>query len=258
MSADHGRYIWYELITTDVEAAKRFYGEVMGWTAEDMPGPDMTYTVVSADGDQVGGLMDIPPMAKERGAPPSWSGYVCVDDCDGAAKKIESLGGAVIVPPTDIPGIGRFAVVADPHGAVFEVMKPLPADPPRPRAAQGTPGHVGWHELHAGDLEADFAFYAEMFGWKKDDALDMGPVGSYQLWSNQDGQIGGMMTKMAAIPHPFWLYYVQVGDIDAAVGRITGAGGQVLMGPDEVPGGMWIVQAKDPQGAMFAVVGSRG
>ena len=97
------------------------------------------------------GLMLIPPEATAMGAPPHWSGYVCVDDCDAAAEKIKGLGGSVIRPPADIPGIGRFAVVTDPHGAVFEIMKPLPADPPRPRAPQGTLGHASWHELYAAD-----------------------------------------------------------------------------------------------------------
>jgi predicted enzyme related to lactoylglutathione lyase len=258
MSDDHGRFIWYELITTDREAAKRFYGEVVGWTYDDMTSGDMTYSVAQADGNGVGGIMLIPPEAKAMGAPPHWSGYVCVDDCDAAADKIKSLGGSVIRPPSDIPGIGRFAVVADPHGAVFEIMKPAPMETQRPNPPQGTEGHASWHELYAGELEPAFAFYAEMFGWKKDEAMDMGPMGTYQLFSNQDGQIGGMMKKPEQVPRPSWLYYFQVGDIDAAVGRVTQAGGQVVNGPMEVPGGAWIIQGVDPLGAMFALVGRRG
>lgn len=258
MSDDHGRFIWYELITTDPKAAQSFYGDVVGWTFEEMPGDGFTYTVASADGNGVAGLMLIPPEAKAMGAPPHWSGYVCVDDCDAAAEKIKGLGGTVIRPPSDIPGIGRFAVVTDPHGAVFEIMKPIPPSDARPDLPQGTEGHTSWHELYAGDVGPAFAFYAEMFGWKKDEAMDMGPMGTYQLFSNQDGQIGGMMKKPDQIPRPGWLYYTQVGDIDAAAARVTAAGGQVVNGPMEVPGGLWIIQGVDPQRAMFALVGKRG
>ena len=258
MSDDHGRFIWYELITTDPTAAKSFYGDVVGWTFTDMPGDGFTYTVASANGNGLAGLMLIPPEAKAMGAPPHWSGYVCVDDCDAAAEKIKGLGGSVIRPPADIPGIGRFAVVTDPHGAVFEIMKPVPPSEARPDVPQGTEGHTSWHELYAGELDPAFAFYSEMFGWKKDDAMDMGPMGTYLLFSNQDGQIGGMMKKPDQIPRPGWLYYTQVGDIDAAAARVKSAGGQVVNGPMEVPGGSWIVQGVDPQRAMFALVGTKG
>ena len=259
MSDDHGRFIWYELITTDPKAAQDFYGAVVGWTFEDMPGGGgMTYTVASADGNGVGGLMLIPPEAKAMGAPPHWSGYVCVDDCDAAADKIKGLGGAVIRAPDDIPGIGRFAVVADPHGAVFEIMKPAPMETQRPKPPQGTEGHTSWHELYAGDVDQALAFYSAMFGWRKDAVHDMGPMGPYVLFANQDGQIGGMMKKPDQIPRPGWLYYTQVGDIDAAAERVKRAGGQVVNGPMEVPGGAWIVQGVDPQRAMFALVGRKG
>jgi predicted enzyme related to lactoylglutathione lyase len=258
MSKDHGRFIWHELLTSDPKAAQAFYGDVVGWTFQDMPGDGFTYTVANAGGNGVGGLMLIPPEAKAMGVPPNWSGYICVDDCDAAAEKITRLGGSIIRPPADIPGIGRFAVVADPHGAAFEIMTPLPMDPPRPKTPQGTEGHVSWNELYAGDLDKAFAFYVEMFGWKKDEAMEMGPMGTYLLFSNQDGQIGGMMKKPDQVPRPGWLYYVQVGDIDAAVGRVTAGGGKVVNGPMEVPGGAWIIQGVDPQGAMFALVGRRG
>jgi len=257
MSDFHGRFIWYELITTDTAGAKAFYDDVVGWTSQDMPMPDGLYTVLQADGNGVGGVMQIPPDAKAKGTPPNWTGYIAVDDTDAAAAKVKTLGGSIMRPPQDIPGIGRFAVVADPTGAVFAIMKPLPMDPPRPQVSRGALGHCSWHELYAGDLEKAFPFYGEMFGWKKDDAMDMGPAGKYQLFSNQDGQIGGMMTKPPDFPAPAWLYYFQVGDIDAAKTRVEADRGKVTNGPMEVPGGDWIVQAQDPQGAMFAVVGKK-
>lgn len=257
MSEDQGRFIWYELLTTDPEAAKRFYGEVVGWTYDDMSMGDMTYSVAKADGNGVGGIMPIPPEAKAMGVPPNWSGYICVDDCDGAAEKIKTLGGSVMRAPQDIPGIGRFAVVADPAGAVFQIMQPAPMDAPRPKAPQGTEGHASWHELYAGDVDQAVAFYGEMFGWRKDAVHDMGPMGAYVLFANQDGQIGGMMKKPEQVARPGWLYYFQVGDIDSAASRATGAGGKIVNGPMEVPGGSWIIQGVDPQGAMFALVGAK-
>lgn len=258
MSDDHGRFIWYELITTDPKAAQSFYGDVVGWTFTDMPGDGFTYTVANANGNGVAGLMLIPPEAKAMGAPPHWSGYVCVDDCDAAAEKLKGLGGSVIRPPSDIPGVGRFAVVSDPHGAVFEIMKPIPPAQEPPKVPPGTLGHTSWRELYAGDVDQALAFYGEMFGWRKDGVHPMGPMGDYVLFANQDGQVGGMMKKPDQIPRPGWLYYTQVGDIDAAVERVKAGGGQVVNGPMEVPGGDWIIQGVDPQRAMFALVGKRG
>src|SRR5690606_37898308 len=201
----HGRFIWYELITTDLDAASRFYEDVVGWTHDDMTGEGMTYRVLSGEGGEMGGMLVIPPEAAAQGAPPSWSGYICVDDCDAAADKIERLGGRVMRAPQDIPGIGRFAVVADPQGAVFAIMKPFPMETERPDIPQGMLGHTSWHELYTSDLESGLAFYSEMFGWKKEDTMDMGEMGPYVLFANQDGNIGGMMRKPAELPGSAWL-----------------------------------------------------
>ena len=124
--------------------------------------------------------------------------------------------------------------------------------PPPPPA--GAPGHIGWHELHGGDPESAFAFYSGLFGWTKNDAMDMGPMGKYQIFTIKDQQMGGMMKKMAQEPVAHWVYYINVEAIDAAVERVKSAGGQVINGPMEVPGGSWIINGLDPQGAMFALV----
>jgi predicted enzyme related to lactoylglutathione lyase len=202
-------------------------------------------------------MMELTEEAKARGAPPNWTGYVAVDDVDAAVEKLKGFGGSVIRPPEDIPGVGRFAIVADPAGAVIAIMTPVPMDPPRPEAPPGALGHTGWHELYGGKPETAFTFYAAMFGWTEGDAMEIGPMGTYQLFNNQDGGVGGMMAKPENIPAPAWLYYFRVGDIDAAAGRVTAGGGRVLNGPMEVPNGEWIVQGLDPQGAMFALVGSK-
>ncbi|MBV9996587.1 MAG: VOC family protein [Caulobacteraceae bacterium] len=253
-----GRFVWYELITTDTAGAKAFYSSVVGWMAEDVPMPGMTYTLMKAKDRQVAGVMLIPAEAKAMGAPPSWTGYVAVDDVDASADQVKRLGGAVHHGPMDIPGVGRFAIAADPQGAVIALFKPLPSDAAEGPADRGTPGHVGWHELFTSDLEAGFAFYREMFGWRKDEAIPMGDMGAYQLFANGDQVLGGMMRRPPQAPVSAWNYYFQVGDIDAAASRVKAAGGQVLNGPMEVPGGDWVLQGQDPQGAMFALVGRKG
>ncbi|HEY2357334.1 MAG TPA: VOC family protein [Phenylobacterium sp.] len=254
--SDHGRFIWYELATSNGAGAKAFYPGLMGWDVDETTGAAMDYTIVGP-GAGVGGIAAMQPDMAAAGVPPHWTGYVAVDEVDAAAEKVKTLGGVVQVGPMDIPGIGRFAVIADPTGAAIAIMKPVPPQTPRPLLGLDAPGNVGWHELYAGDLEKAFAFYAALFGWKKESDMDMGPMGAYRLFANQTGQIGGMMKKPDNVPVPAWLYYVNVGDIDQAAAKIKAEGGQVLNGPMEVPSGGWIVQGQDPQGAMFAVVGKK-
>jgi hypothetical protein len=257
MPSFHGRFVWYELMTTDTGAAKAFYGSVVGWGSEDASVPGIEYTSFTADGVPVGGLMSQPDEVRKMGAPPSWSGYIAVDDVDAATARVKELGGSVHMPPRDIPNVGRFSVVADPQMAAFMLFKP--SNPGQDQPADPTaPGRIGWHELYASDWEKAFAFYSEMFGWQKDQAMDMGPMGIYQLFAHDGRQMGGMFNKPAEVPVNFWLYYFNVGDIDAAADRVTKGGGKILMGPMEVPGGgMFIIQGLDPQGAMFALVGKR-
>ena len=254
MSKDHGRFIWYELLTPDVAAAKRFYAEVVGWTAQDMAMPDMTYTLFNVNNAGVAGAMALTDEFKALGIPPNWTSYVAVDDCDAAAETVKSHGGSVMRGPFDIPGVGRIAIIADPHGAVIAMMKPVPPQQPRTEAPRGTPGHGGWHELYAGNVDEDIPFYRALFGWTETGRHEMGPMGTYHLFGNADGQVGGMMTKPAQVPVPCWSYYFEVADINAAAERVKGGGGTVLMGPMEVPDGSHIVQAMDPQGAAFALV----
>jgi predicted enzyme related to lactoylglutathione lyase len=257
MSDSQGRFVWYELMTTDTGAAKAFYGAVVGWGTRDANMPDMSYTMFTAGEVPVGGLMDLPEDARKMGAPPSWIGYVAVDDVDATADRAKHLGGIVHVPPTDIPDVGRFAIIADPQGASLALFRS--SNPGRDQPAEpGTPGRTGWHELYAADWEKAFAFYGELFGWQKAEAMDMGGMGTYQLFSTGGQTIGGMFNKPPTVPAPLWLYYFNVGDIDAATERVKAGGGQILLGPMEVPGGGWIIQGMDPQGVLFALVGNQG
>ena len=249
-------FVWYELMTTDAAAAAAFYEGVLGMSGADSGMADMKYTIVSAGGAPVGGIMDIPAEAMKMGARPAWMGYVGVADVDAYAAKVKAAGGAVHHAPQDIPGVGRFAVVADPQGAAFMLFRGSSDEAP-PNAAPGTPGHVGWHELHAGDGPAAFAFYSGLFGWTADQAMDMGEMGVYQLFAAGGTAIGGMMTKTSDVPAPNGHYYFNVDAVEPAMERVKKGGGQVLNGPMEVPGPMWIAQCIDPQGAMFAIVGAK-
>jgi len=116
----HGAFSWCELLTSDVAAAKAFYTKLFGWETEEMSVPGMTYTVIKAGGKEIGGIMNVPPEAK--GMPPAWGSYVTVDDVDRTAKAAEQLGGKILMPPQDIPDVGRFCVIQDPQGAVINAI----------------------------------------------------------------------------------------------------------------------------------------
>ncbi len=248
-------FIWYELMTGNTDAAAEFYAKVIGWRAADSGMPGMHYSIFSAGETMVAGLMAIPDEAAAAGMKPGWMTYIWVDDVDVYAERVAAAGGTVHRPGADIPGIGRFAVVADPDGVVFNLFRPSSDEGPA-RPAPGTPGLVGWHELHAGNGEAAFSFYSGLFGWTATHDMPMGELGVYRIFKTSDSgpDVGGMLTKMPQTPHPFWMFYFNVDALDAAMQRATDAGAQVIHGPMEVPGGAWIVQCVDPQGALFAMV----
>jgi uncharacterized protein len=254
MVSSHGCFVWYELTTTDAEAAKAFYADVVGWGTRDASTPGAVYTLFTAGEDSVAGLMALPAEARKMGAQPRWTGYVGVDDVDAATDRLKRLGGTVYVPPTDVPDVSRFSVVADPQMATLALVKGLKSGQEQP-AALSSPGHVGWHELSAGNWEKAFAFYGELFGWQKVDA-NFGGIVTYQLFAAAGQTIGSMSTKPPMVPMPFWLYYFNVGDIDAALERVRAGGGKILEGPVEAPGDKRIARCTDPQGAMFALTGA--
>jgi len=245
------KFVWYELMTNDLNAAEAFYKKVVGWDSETFSGA-MPYTVVKAGDTRVAGLMTIPDEAAKMGQPPAWVGYIYAADVDKQTDAIRKAGGKVYREPTDIPEVGRFSVVTDPQGATFMLFKPKGEE--RPQPAAGTPGTIGWRELYTTDWEKGFAFYSSQFGWEKGEAMDMGDMGTYQLFLINGEQAGGIMKKPEQVPVPAWLYYFNVDDINAASDRVKSAGGKVVFGPMQVPGGSWISQCQDPQGAMFAVV----
>jgi predicted enzyme related to lactoylglutathione lyase len=258
MSNPHGTPIWYELITADPDAAGAFYMKVIGWQDGGCPGGTAEGTgdyhvYLAPDGQGVAGMMKTP-----EGAPPqaSWFGYICVDDVDAAAEKVAASGGAIHMPPTTIAGVGRMAMVADPGGVMFYLMK---GESPEASTAfkRMAPGHGEWNELYAADDQTALDFYAAQFGWTKDGGMPMGEMGEYSFLSHQGEMIGAVMRAPQG-ERPRWQYYFRVGLIEEAKARIEAAGGTVQQGPMEVPGGDWIIVAADPQGAGFGVVGTKG
>jgi hypothetical protein len=256
----HGDFIWYELMTTDPDAATRFYGSILGWSVAASEQPDMDYRIFSAGPEQVGGFMALTPEMTEGGAQPCWAGYIAVDNTDAAAAAIKSAGGQVLMGPNDIPGIGRFAFVADPQGALFYVMTDSSGQESHAFAAyEPKAGHCAWNELATSDPEAAIAFYAEQFGWSKDSDMDMGPMGTYHMMKAGGGRfmVGGIMRKVPEDPQSHWLHYFRVEDIDAAAERIAAYGGRIHIPAMEIPGGEYSLAAADPDGAYFGLVGPR-
>jgi predicted enzyme related to lactoylglutathione lyase len=252
-----GRFVWHELLTTDVKGAIAFYTEVIGWKTELFPdsvGPEPYTMWVSGQGS-MGGVFTLPEEAKKMGAPPHWMGHVEVNDVDATVAKVKDRGGNVLVPPTDIPKVGRFAVIADPQRASLSVFKPagsMTAHDPNKH------GEISWNEMYADDATAAFEFYGELFGWKQLQEMDMGPAGKYLIFGQGDQQYGGMMKKTAEMPMPpMWVYYIHVDDLDAAIARANAKGGKTVFGPIEVPDGTRVAQLIDPQGAHFALHGPK-
>ncbi len=250
------RFMWYELLTTDARGAERFYTAVVGWSVEKMGEGADAYTLYNAGR---GGVAGMPTLAGGEPLPragANWDGYIGVPDVDDHARRVAAAGGKVHLEPHDIPGVGRSSMVEDPHGVVFTLFKGNQPEGP-PTSAASEPGYVGWHELVSSVApETAFPWYADLFGWVKLDSFDMGPAGNYLLFGLEPGgqSFGGMMKQQQASTLPHWTFYFQVAGIDAGAARITANGGTLTNGPHEVPGGQWIVEGLDPQGARFALI----
>jgi uncharacterized protein len=246
-----GRPLWYELMTTDMKAAEVFYKNVLGWTSAPFEGSPQPYTMFSRAGQiPVAGVLTTPEGVN---APPFWAMYVGVPKLEEGAAHIKRLGGAELSPVIEVPTVGRMQMMKDPQGAAFYIYEPATTDQ-RPEAAAEV-GEASWHELMTTDAAAALKFYSEVFGWQPSETMDMGEMGKYYMFNRPHGMIGGMMNKpaeMAQVP-PNWQIYFRVTDINAATERIKANSGKILNGPMEVPGGDWIVNAMDPQGAAFAL-----
>lgn len=260
MTNSHGAPIWYELLTPDIEGAKRFYGEIVGWTTTAYPSPagGMPYTIWSMGETGVGGLANPPENAPME---PGWLAYFHVDDIDAKLAQVEQAGGRTLMPATDLPGVGRIALVTDPQGAPFYLMKPSP--PPGMEGDSTSfsphlPGRCSWNELVTSDQKAALPFYGALFGWTSNEAMPMGAMGDYTFIDGGGERLGAMMNRASPNQPLRWSFYFRVPSADAAAEQVKALGGQVVAGPMEVPGGQRIVMAIDPQGAGVGFVSGEG
>lgn len=252
MANPHGTPIWYELLTPDQAASKRFYDAVAGWEIGPQLNREPDYRMIQAGSANVGGAMDLAGLG-ERGATPGWLFYIGVDDVDAAATRITGAGGTVLMPPFELPGVGRMAFVADPGGAPFYIMTGA-SDGDSDVFAPGRPGHWSWNELWTDDAARAIDFYAAVFGWENRETMEMGPLGGYHFLDLGPTRLGALMRSPQPGDASRWIFYVDVPDLDAAITRVDAGGGRIDQGPHTVPGGSRIVVGTDPHGAVFALV----
>jgi uncharacterized protein len=250
-------FIWYELVTNDVDKAVTFYKKVVGWDIKDSGMPGMKYMLFGKDGKDVGGMMTWAGAGAPE-LPTQWMGHIHTAKLDEELKAVTGDGGTIVRPAQDIPGVGRFAVVLDPQKVKYLLFEPGKGDVP-PRLGQMAVGNVGWHELLTDDQAKAFDYYSKHYGWQKDTAHDMGAMGTYQTFrTDKPLYTGGMMNRKGpgmpeGIP-PHWQFYFTVDDIEAAQKRVIEAGGEIVLPPMDVPGGSRILQATDDQKGHFALM----
>jgi predicted enzyme related to lactoylglutathione lyase len=249
-----GSPIWYELMTPDPDGAKLFYDKVAGWTIEAAPSRPLDYRMISATGGLAGGVLRVMEMMLAEGAQPAWLFYVSVEDADAAVARVQSLGGRILVPPTDIEGVGRFALLTDPQGAPFYIMR-ASGEETSNVFAPGESGRCGWDELWTKDVTGALAFYGALFGWENRETMDMGPLGGYHFLDHGAVRLGAAV-RMPDRPVR-WNFYFTVPDLDAAITHVRTGGGTIDIGPHDVPSGERIIHGTDPQKVAFALV-SRG
>lgn len=259
-----GGFIWYELMTPDPAAAKRFYDSVVaGWNiGENSLAPGIEYRMIGrSDGGNAGGVLTLTDEMVAGGARPIWMGYLHAADVDAKVEAIEADGGKVMMAPWDQPGVGRLAMVADQSGAAFYLMDPIPPEnDPDAKSdvfSVDQPQHVRWNELWSGDPAQAVAFYQRHFGWTQEGSMPMGEMGDYQFVQSDGVAIGAIMPRMPDVPASMWNFYIGVDDIDRAAEAVKAGGGTVFQDPMQIPGGEYALNGSDPQGAMFGLVGPR-
>lgn len=246
-----GQFVWRESVSTKAESSCSFYKALFGWTLKEMPMDGSTYALAHAGEKQVGGIMPMPKMAE--GTPSHWMGYVAVDDVDATAVKCTEAGGKVVMPPRDIPNMGRFAILQDPTGAHISAWKSK--TPPSETAQAGPPanGEFCWEQLATSDPAAATAFYAKVFGWTSKPFMDNAEVSTMSAGSTQ---IATIMKAPPGVPS-HWLTFVVVGKLADANARVIELGGKVLMPEIPVPnmGAFSVVQ--DTAGATIGLFEGR-
>jgi predicted enzyme related to lactoylglutathione lyase len=245
--ADRGRFVWHDLLSTDPEASAAFYAELFGWEVTEMPMIGVTYRLLSVGDRDIGGIVPFDPTLGGRSY---WLAYVTADDVDGTARKAAELGATIRVQPTDMQGVGRFAVVLDPQGAVIQPICCL--DPPPPDG-ELEPGDVCWNELLTPDPAAAATFYSALFGWA---ALAADVAGRpYRLWKRGGKRAAGARLLPPELSGPTWVFYVLVADVDASAARAAELGATLVNAPSDAAGLGRVALATDPSGALFAMLG---
>ena len=241
-----GRFVWHDLMTTDAAKAVPFYTSLFDWQINEVPMPQGTYRMIVCGPGPIGGIVE------EKNIPMShWMPYVGVDDVDRSAAKCTALGGSVVVPPSDIPETGRFAVIGDPQGAYLSIYKGLPEsqgfDPDLP-----VPGRICWNEVLSTDDAAAQRFYSGMFGWS-DEPKDLGPMGTYHVQMLGKAQAGGIMKNPMNGAPSAWLCYFFVEDLTTATDKAKQLGATALMENQPIPEVGAFSMLIDPSGACFAL-----
>lgn len=244
----HGKFVWFELMTNDVEKAKAFYSELLGWKIEGVDMGGFTYHMVKNGERGVGGMMALQEKDK---MPSSWMSYVSVPDVDAYAKKVTDADGKVLVPAQDIPKVGRFSVVVDPQGAAFSLFKSASDNGDGDDKPAGT-GDFCWNELWTSDDKAAVKFYKDTFGYTLDE-MDMGPMGTYYMLKTGETARGGMMKSPVPGVPPNWLPYIGVTDVDGTVDRAKRLGAQITAPPADIPNMGRFAVLTDPTGASIAL-----
>jgi uncharacterized protein len=250
-----GRFVWHDLMTTDVERAKSFYAALLGWRYEiaDMGGMG-EYPMIYVGERGLGGIVALDAAA---GVPSHWIAYVTVDDVGAAAARGDAAGGSTCVPPTPIPNVGRFAVITDPGAAVISPFVSASGDQPEEAMPQPA-GTVCWNELLTTDAVAALRFYTAVFEWGHG-TMDMGPAGTYHLFKRDGKDVAGMMELPAgALPRSLWVPYFVVTDVDADYPRAVTMGVSTHIPPQSVPGVGRFAMLADPTGAVFALFRGEG
>ena len=249
-----GRFVWHDLMTTDPARAVRFYEGLFGWRAESRPMDGFgDYTMFHVGEEAVAGMVPLDPV---HGVGSHWISYVTVPSVDEACGRAAALGGTVGVPPTDIPEIGRFAVVRDPHGAVVSPFT-FPDAPPPERHGPPPDGSMIWFELMTPDPTGARAFHEAIFGWTFS-PHDMGEFGEYWIANRNGAGVAGVMPlpdeALAAGATAYWLPYVQVADVDGTAARAGEVGGTVVVEPTDVPDVGRFAVLTDPSRAYVALM----
>jgi predicted enzyme related to lactoylglutathione lyase len=249
----HGSFSWTDLATSDADGAKAFYGELFGWTFDDMPaGPGMTYSMCKLGGETACALYQ--KGAEMKDIPDHWAAYITVDDVEAATKRAAAAG-KVLKEPFDVMDAGRMSVIQDPTGAVLQLWQ---ATKHIGATVTKVPGSICWVELYTTDPAAAAPFYRQVLGWETSE-FDMGPMGTYTLFSREGegkaGQVGGMMKMppdMQGVPSN-WLVYFEAADVDASAKRVEQLGGKIVMPATDIPDIGRFAIAQDRTGGTFTL-----